>query len=118
MAGFQVFRNGRIRVFGDSSERMLQLSEKAFAIAEGQTKHRQRLEGRVILNNIIQSYLGQAVGALIALGGIWGAYNLVQAGKDIQGAASVLGGLGTLLYANRAAVKRRERELRQKVERR
>lgn len=101
-------------VLPGSAERFMVLAEKGFAIAEQQSSHRQAMERAVIKNNIVQSYLGQVFGFIIAMGGIGGAFYLVLHGMNIQGLTAFVGSLGALILANRGAVKRRDTELESK----
>lgn len=97
------------------TEWFIQNAERALAMAEGQSKHRQQLECRVIGSNVAQSWVGQIAGTTIAVMALYLGYKLLDAGRDVSGFALLVGGLGTLLYANISARTRRDKELRQKA---
>lgn len=50
-----------------------------------QRHHRMALERMTIVNNIIQSYIGQATAFIVTMFGLYLAYLLVSAGNDIFG---------------------------------
>jgi uncharacterized membrane protein len=84
------------RVQSGLAERIVAMAEKQLVIAEGQTKHRQDLEKKVIGHNIILSYLGLASGFVLGAGGLGAATWLIYLGKQLGGGAAFVASLATL----------------------
>jgi uncharacterized membrane protein len=84
------------RVHPGLAERIVKMTEQAYALAEHQTNHRITLERRVINNNIVLSYLGWFSGFSLGSGGLIAAIFLALRGKELTGAAAFLGAVGTL----------------------
>ena len=84
------------RVQTGLAERIVTRAEQQLAIAEGQTKHRQDLEKRVISNNIGPPYLGLAPGFIRGVGGLASASWLIILGKQVGGGAAFVASLATL----------------------
>jgi uncharacterized membrane protein len=84
------------RVQAGLAGRIVTMAEKQLTIAEGQTKHRQDLEQRVIKNNIRLSYLGLASGFILGAGGLAAATWLIYLGRELGGGAAFIASLATL----------------------
>lgn len=65
-------------------------AERIFALTESQSKHRQKIESRVIWSNIVDSKLGLILGSTIALSIIYGGVKIILAGFEIAGYASIV----------------------------
>lgn len=80
--------------------------------AESQTAHRQKLESRVITWDIIKSVVGLVFAFLIAGGGAYLGYDLIQRGLRVEGsvfaAAPIAAIVGSLIYGTQSRRKERE----------
>ena len=88
-------------------------ANRILSMAEGQSKHRQNLEDRVIRHDIIKSYFGLVFGFLICLAGFYTAYRIVEAGYPVTGAlfgAAPLGGL-VAVFIKATDLRQKERTL-------
>jgi uncharacterized membrane protein len=59
-------------------------ADRILKMAEGQSLHRRKLESRVVLFDVAQSYSGLILMFLIVSGALYGAYDLINKGKDVQ----------------------------------
>jgi uncharacterized membrane protein len=73
--------------------------DRIFAMAESQSQHRQYIERTVVEGNIHVQKLGPWLGFIIAMTVIVGGFWLIYLGKDILGAAAVIGSLASLVGA-------------------
>lgn len=90
------------------------ITDRLLVTYEKQVDHRQGLEKTVITNDVIRSYIGQAVGAIVCLYTISKGFRLIEVGKDITGIASVLVPLATLIGVFITSYKSRQKERNRK----
>lgn len=72
-------------------------TEKILKNIEIQRDHRMKMESKVITSNIVQTYLGQAVGFVVAMTAIILGYLLIMNGKEVTGIVSIIGCLVALV---------------------
>lgn len=87
---------------------------RVLAIIEKQSDHRMKQENRVVFSNILNERFGQVIAAVVVLGGMYGGYQLILAGKDIAGFIAALAPLGVIAGVFVAGKKKRDRELNEK----
>jgi uncharacterized membrane protein len=91
-------------------------AERIIAMAESQHSHRQELEKHVITSNIAAQKLGTILGFTVAmtvvLGGMW----LVHDGKSIEGLASILTALASLVGVFLYSKHEQQKDLAKKTE--
>ena len=90
------------------------ITDRLLVTYEKQVDHRQGLEKSVITNDIIRSYLGQAVAAVICIYTISKGFKLIELDKDITGIATVLVPLGTLIGVFITSYRSRQKERNRK----
>lgn len=87
-------------------------ADRILGMAEKQSSHRQKQENRVILSNVIQSYLGMVFAFILGVGVIAGGIFLIYNGKDGYGLAIIIGDLvalaGVFIYGR--SEQRKERD--------
>jgi uncharacterized membrane protein len=89
-------------------------ADRVLAIIERQSNHRMEQERRVVLSNVIGERIGQLVAAIVVLGGMYGGYHLIVAGKDAAGFVAALVPLGVVAGIFLTGRKKRDRELNEK----
>jgi len=74
-------------------------ADRILQMAESQSSHRQKQENRVILSNVIQSYLGMIFAFILGTGAICGGIFLIYNNKDSSGLALIIADLVALVSA-------------------
>lgn len=89
-------------------------AERIISIWEGQVRHRQELEKKVIESDIKQSQCGAILGFLIAIAAISAGTFLAYIGRPTEGLAAIITALGGLVgvYVWGSYQRRKERSLR------
>jgi uncharacterized membrane protein len=73
------------------------LAERVVVMAENQSKHRQKLEEKVVDSNCSSQRRGQVYGFIIILIVVVGGMYLIHEGKSVQGLVAILGALTSVL---------------------
>jgi uncharacterized membrane protein len=97
------------KIFPTAAERIFQLTEQ-------QSKHRQKIENRVIWSNLIDSKLGLILGTIIALAIVYVAMKVILSGFQVTGfisIATVVTGIALSFFKGRES---QRRELSRKKE--
>ncbi len=67
--------------------------DRIVKMAEKQASHRQKQENRIILSDIISSYIGQLFAFIIVITAIGGGIFLIYSGKDATGLTTIIGAI-------------------------
>lgn len=91
-------------------------AERIFNMVEGQYKHRQNLENKIIDSDIKSRNRGQFLAFIIGMTTIIGGFALILLGKDVTGLISLIASLSTLLAAYFRGTQRQKEEIKNKEE--
>lgn len=91
-------------------------AERIFNMVEGQYKHRQNLENKIIDSDIKSRNRGQFLAFIIGMTTIIGGFALILLGKDLTGLISLIASLSTLLAAYFRGTQRQKEEIKNKEE--
>lgn len=87
-------------------------ADRILKMAEGQSQHRQNLEGRVIGSDIKRADRGQIYGFILSALITAGSFYLITIGKDVMGISAIVGTLitlgGVFIYGTISRKKERE----------
>lgn len=84
-------------LFADFEKALPGLADRVMKMSESQTKHRQKIESRVIFFDLVKSWMGLIFAFLIVIAGFAAATYLILKDKDASGLAVGIVPLGAII---------------------